>query len=173
MTTTVASPAHTATHSVALARSSHAPEVARRVTARWLAARGTPCRAASDAVLIVSELVTNVWRHTAGPCTLTLTAHGTVLDIAVADTSAEPPRVRTPACADERGGFGLSLVEELGAWVTVAPAPKGKTVHAALDVDRDPPRTRGDDTLSRTGGPELPDGPPAPNVGQEKHVDGM
>ncbi|MBN0042578.1 ATP-binding protein [Streptomyces actuosus] len=138
MTTTVAPPAHTTSHRVALARSRHAPEVARKITARWLADCHAPLGTAFDAMLIVSELVTNTLRHTSGPCTLMLTARGSELDIAVADTSAEAPRARTLTCADERGGFGLSLLDELGARVTVAPSPQGKTVHAALDLGREP-----------------------------------
>ncbi|MGY1499001.1 ATP-binding protein [Streptomyces sp. QTS52] len=137
MTITVDSPAHIASHRVVLARSRHAPEVARKITARWLAACEAPFGAASDAVLIVSELVTNTFRHTSGPCTLTLTVRGSELDIGVADTSAEVPRARAVTGVDERGGFGLTMLGELGARVSVAPTPEGKTVHAALDLGPD------------------------------------
>ncbi|MGW4756210.1 ATP-binding protein [Streptomyces chartreusis] len=134
MTTTATSPVHDTrtTHRVALARSGHAPAVARTITARWLSLCGVPPDTAPDAVLVVSELVTNSVRHTTGPCTLTLTVHETVVDIAVADTSAQLPTMRASSGADENGGRGLALLHRMGARVSVVLTPRGKTVHAAL-----------------------------------------
>ncbi|QFR02135.1 ATP-binding protein [Streptomyces phaeolivaceus] len=131
---------------VPLARSRHAPAVARGITARWLAVRGVPPGAAAEAVLAVSELVANTVRHTSGPCTLTLTltptAHGTTLGIAVADTSARPPLLCADSAADEHGGRGPALLRGMGVRVGVVPAPWGKTVHAALDLGDGAPRGR-------------------------------
>ncbi|MFF8358774.1 ATP-binding protein [Streptomyces chartreusis] len=136
MTTTTTSPVLDAgtTHQVALARSGHAPAVARAITARWLALYGVPPDAAPDAVLIVSELVTNSVRHTTGPCTLTLTMRETVVDIAVTDTSAQLPTMRANSGADENGGRGLALMHQMGARVRVVLTPRGKTVHAAVTL---------------------------------------
>ncbi|MFI8191507.1 ATP-binding protein [Streptomyces sp. NPDC085946] len=135
--TTTAPFEHRPSRSIALPRSRHAPAVARRVAFRWFAAgRGTADRA-SDAVLVVSELVTNTLRHTSGPCLLTLTDDGAVVDVAVTDTSAEPPHLEDPDRAGEHGGFGMAMLAELGARVTVEPVPHGKTVHAVLDLGPD------------------------------------
>ncbi|MFE1443390.1 ATP-binding protein [Streptomyces sp. NPDC058739] len=138
-------------HRVALARSRHAPAVARRVAGRWLAVHGVANGPASDALLIVSELVTNALRHTSGRCTLVLTAHGTVVDIAVADTSPRDPRMRAVTDADATGGRGLALVCATGARITVAHSAWGKTVHAVLDLGEGTRRSWGD-----PGGPDDP-----------------
>ncbi|MGW0422544.1 ATP-binding protein [Streptomyces sp. NPDC003015] len=125
-------------HRVALARSRHAPEVARRITARWLAARGVSPGSAPDVLLIVSELVTNTLRHTSGTCTLTLTAHATTVGITVTDTSTRLPRMRSdPAANEDSGrdsGRGLALLYGMGARLTVTPTLRGKTVEATYDL---------------------------------------
>ncbi|MFE1287427.1 ATP-binding protein [Streptomyces sp. NPDC058751] len=121
-------------HCVALARSRHAPAVARRITARWLAARGVSSGSAPDALLVVSELVTNTLRHSSGTCTLTLTAHATTVCITVADTSTQLPRMRAGSAANEDGGRGLALLHDMGARLTVTPTPWGKVVKATLDL---------------------------------------
>ncbi|MEU9865538.1 ATP-binding protein [Streptomyces sp. NPDC047971] len=153
MTTTAPPPAPTVPRQVvALPCSPHSPAVARRVTARWLEAADYARTA--DAVLIVSELVTNAVRHTDGPCELTLTAHHGTVDIAVTDHSEDLPDLpdlpdlsalpdlrRTPGGVAagagggrgaRQGGLGLEIVRRLGAAITVVPRLGGKTVHAAL-----------------------------------------
>ncbi|MEU0114664.1 ATP-binding protein [Streptomyces bobili] len=137
MSTITAPPAHCPPRCVALARSRHAPAVARKVTARWLATDDTASTIAADVVLVVSELVTNTLRHTRGPCLLTLTTDGSVVEVAVTDTSEEPPRLHGTGCPGERGGYGIAMIVELGARVTVEPIPHGKTVHAALALRPD------------------------------------
>ncbi|MER5402665.1 ATP-binding protein [Streptomyces sp. NPDC002599] len=123
---------------VALPYGLHTPQVARQITARWLAARGAPASRMCNVVLIVSELVTNAIRHTHEPCTLQLTLHGSRLDVAVADHGETLPEPSgTPG---EHGGFGLPLIEGLGGRITTVPALGGKTVHATL-------------TLTPSGGP--------------------
>ncbi|MGC4985995.1 ATP-binding protein [Streptomyces sp. DT193] len=117
---------------VALPYGLHTPQVARQITARWLAAHGAPASRMCNVVLIVSELVTNAIRHTHEPCTLKLTLHGSRLDIAVADHGETlPERSSTPG---ERGGFGLPLIEGLGGRIKTVPALGGKTVHATLTL---------------------------------------
>ncbi|MFJ9720737.1 ATP-binding protein [Streptomyces sp. NPDC101213] len=111
----------------------HAPRTARRYATRWLAAEAGGTRRAADAVLIVSELVANAVHHARGPCVLTLTMRGTLLDIGVADESEDLPERRS--VPGERGGFGLALVALLGDAVTVVPALGGKTVHVTLDTE--------------------------------------
>ncbi|WP_411070233.1 ATP-binding protein [Streptomyces sp. cmx-4-25] len=134
MITTMPSPG-TTRHSVALPYDPRTPATARRVAERWLAgSRAGPARTA-EAVLIVSELVTNVVRHARGPCVLTLTVRGALLDIAVADHSEELPRTSRDGPGDERGGFGFPLIRGLGGRIKVVPALGGKSLHVALDLD--------------------------------------
>ncbi|MFE5942013.1 ATP-binding protein [Streptomyces sp. NPDC056480] len=108
------------------------PAVARRIAVRWLEA--ADCARTADAVLVVSELVTNAVRHTRGPCVLTLARDGESLDIAVTDHSEEMPDVHRPPAGDQRGGFGLEIMRHLGESVRVVPRLGGKTVHVALRV---------------------------------------
>ncbi|MFE4309740.1 ATP-binding protein [Streptomyces sp. NPDC056891] len=107
------------------------PAVARRIAVRWLEA--AECARTADAVLVVSELVTNAVRHTRGPCLLTLTEDGGSLDIAVTDHSEEMPDIHPPAGVDQRG-FGLEIMRHLGDSIRVVPRIGGKTVHVALQV---------------------------------------
>jgi anti-sigma regulatory factor (Ser/Thr protein kinase) len=80
-----------------------------------------PVRAASDAALIVSELVTNSVLHAEVGVHKTLVLELTRLDdrlrISVSDPGSElEPRV-LPADPTRLGGFGLRLVEQLAlAW---------------------------------------------------------
>jgi anti-sigma regulatory factor (Ser/Thr protein kinase) len=108
--------------------------VARRITERWLRAADQPDRVA-DAVLIVSELITNAVRHTQGSCLLILTAQDGRLDIAVADHSEELPDLHARVGAGDHGGFGLEIVGRLGGQVRIVPALGGKTVHVLLGPD--------------------------------------
>ncbi|WP_328443506.1 ATP-binding protein [Streptomyces sp. NBC_00386] len=128
------SPSPVADHqlTVALPYGLRTPQVARQITARWLAAYVAPASRMCNVVLIVSELVTNAIRHTREPCTLKLTLHGSRLDVAVADHGETLPE--TSSTPGEHGGFGLPLIEGLGGRITTVPALGGKTVHATLTV---------------------------------------
>ncbi|MFG3349443.1 ATP-binding protein [Streptomyces sp. NPDC048018] len=135
MTTSTVPACAVTRHTIALPFDWRAPASARRVAARWLDdLQGRPGRTA-DAVLVVSELVTNAVRHTRGPCELTLTLHGTLLDIAVADQSEELPQTSWESPIDEPGGLGFPLIRALGGRVKVVPALGGKTVHVVFDLD--------------------------------------
>ncbi|MFE0652547.1 ATP-binding protein [Streptomyces sp. NPDC059534] len=136
ITTTVSAPAATR-HSLGLPYNWRTPATARRVAARWLAGNGGRPDRTEDAVLIVSELVTNAVRHTRGPCVLTLTIRETLLDIAVADQSEELPQTSWDAPLDERGGLGFRLIRGLGGRIKVVPALGGKTVHVVLGLEDD------------------------------------
>ncbi|MFD3538437.1 ATP-binding protein [Streptomyces sp. NPDC058662] len=90
-------------------------------------------RAADDAVLAVSELVTNALRHGGGTCTLTLTAHADGIEVAVQDPSPHAPRTRTPDLYGGSGGFGWSMVNQLAQATAVTHLTTGgKTVSALL-----------------------------------------
>lgn len=129
-----ASPPAPAQHIAVLPHDLHAPAAARRIAERWLKAN-EPTGQVDDAVLVVSELVTNAVRHTHDSCQLTLTVDEGHLDIAVADHSEDFPDLRVRTSGDERGGFGMDIVRQLGGQVTVVPALGGKTVHVLLQLE--------------------------------------
>ncbi|SFC40086.1 ATP-binding protein [Streptomyces aidingensis] len=93
-------------------------KVARDHVAGLLSHAGRPGPAAEVARLLVSEIVTNVYRHTAVQLvTVTTTIRPEAVMVAVHDTSprAVPMMRRVPA--EEEGGRGLRLVQELAsAW---------------------------------------------------------
>lgn len=85
-----------------------------------------------NALVVVSELVTNAVRHAPGPCTLDLADDGADLVIAVTDTSTAPPRPRTPNLA-VGGGFGWHLIARLADRVEVELLDHGgKTISVVL-----------------------------------------
>ncbi|MFJ8433841.1 ATP-binding protein [Kitasatospora sp. NPDC094019] len=86
----------------------------------------------ADALLVVTELATNVVQHTDGPGRLTLTAHRHGLDIDVSDTSRALPSP-APLTPEDLHGRGLALVAALTDSLTLTLDPgSGKTVHAHL-----------------------------------------
>ncbi|MGA5194536.1 ATP-binding protein [Streptomyces exfoliatus] len=86
----------------------------------------------NDAMLVVSELVTNAIRYADGECTLDLALEGDGIGIDVHDHNSEPPRPKKPDPGRE-GGFGWGIVTRLVDHVTVRREPDGKTVHAHVD----------------------------------------
>jgi anti-sigma regulatory factor (Ser/Thr protein kinase) len=84
-----------------------AARAARRAVEPHLEALGQDRR--PDARLLVSELVTNAFRHGMPPITLTTEVHASHLRIEVADAGGGRPRRRPEPGAD--GGWGLLLVE--------------------------------------------------------------
>ncbi|MCX5387193.1 ATP-binding protein [Streptomyces sp. NBC_00083] len=86
-----------------------------------------------NAVLIVSELVTNALRHAGRATSLDLAADPSTLRVSVRDPSPVPPRERTPDLRGYEGGFGWLLVRYLAKSVAVTPAADGgKNVCVAL-----------------------------------------
>src|SRR5690349_11270578 len=65
-----------------------------------------------DATLLVSELVSNVVRHVAGPPAMRveIALSGPSLRVAVVDSSAVPPALPAPAGGTARGGHGMGLI---------------------------------------------------------------
>jgi anti-sigma regulatory factor (Ser/Thr protein kinase) len=83
-----------------------------------------------DAVLlVVSELVTNAVRHTAGWWRLRLTVGQDTLLVQMDDSSPEPPVAREPDFAGG-GGFGWHMVQRLAGRVEVRQYPCGKSIRA-------------------------------------------
>jgi anti-sigma regulatory factor (Ser/Thr protein kinase) len=84
-----------------------AARLARRAVERHLGV--LPAGRRPDARLLVSELVTNAFRHGMPPITITTEVHDSHLRVEVADTGGGRPRRRPQPGAD--GGWGLLLVE--------------------------------------------------------------
>ena len=98
-------------------------------------------RVEENAVLVVSELVTNAVRHAKGTdvITLDLQAERTWLRIEVQDTDQNWPQPRIPAHSDE-SGFGFVLVDALACQWGVRETATGKAVWAELDTRPGPER---------------------------------
>jgi anti-sigma regulatory factor (Ser/Thr protein kinase) len=92
-----------------------------------------PAKTVGDAVLLVSELVTNALRHGHGDvvCHGCVNGDGDEICVAVADGSARPP-VLLPVDPQRVGGFGMLLLERIARQWGVASYPGGKVVWATL-----------------------------------------
>jgi anti-sigma regulatory factor (Ser/Thr protein kinase) len=103
--------------------------VARRFAAGRLAEWGVPRDDTLDALLIVSELVTNAIVHGAPPVRLRLWHTSGGLQIAVDDGSTAIPRLRRPR-SEQPHGRGLMIVARLATRCTIHLREHGKTVWA-------------------------------------------
>ena len=110
---------------------------ARAVLQQWK----TASAAADDALMVVSELVTNAVtstrkHHSAAPVRLWLLGDGTSVLILVWDATMPPPvPAPAPAPRDAEHGRGLTLVAGLAAqwdWYYPAGPPGGKVVWALM-----------------------------------------
>ncbi|WP_165987175.1 ATP-binding protein [Streptomyces sp. YIM 98790] len=106
-------------------------KVARDHVAGLLHHTGRPGPAADVARLLVSEIVTNVYRHTAVRLvTVTTTIRPEAVMVAVHDTSPAAMPAMRRVRPDEEGGRGLRLVQELAsAW--------GFALHGGTAADAD------------------------------------
>lgn len=114
-------------------RDASSAATARSWLARSLDRRPMPPAQLQDALLVLSELVTNAWRHGAGEVTVrhALGANGDV-HLYVSDAGATLPAVAR-AEEDHVGGWGLQIVESLAsAWGVEPDAAGGKTVWATV-----------------------------------------
>jgi anti-sigma regulatory factor (Ser/Thr protein kinase) len=84
-----------------------------------------------DAVLLVSELVTNSVLHGGPPVVVAVECDGDALQVRVRDGSSNLPERRHALDGDE-GGRGLELVANLSAAWGVDPVPDGKHVWFVL-----------------------------------------
>ncbi|MFI8826072.1 ATP-binding protein [Streptomyces sp. NPDC053431] len=100
-----------------------------RALREWFGAAGGPERApVADALLLVSEVVTNAGTHGGVPYELCLDGTDRALWVQVSDTSSEPPRPHGRHRAARASGHGLYLLQRLAArWGTI-PRGVGKTV---------------------------------------------
>ena len=88
-------------------------------------------RFVTDALIAVSELVTNAVQHAPGPLGLEVELGRDELRIGVSDTSTSAPRPRKPLF-DGTGGLGLHMLFELAGEVETRLHPGGKTVSVRL-----------------------------------------
>jgi anti-sigma regulatory factor (Ser/Thr protein kinase) len=104
---------------------------ARHALRRWLHARG--CTTTDDAVLVLSELVTNAMVHAGAGCTIEMQHDDDRLRLEVQDPSPTPP-VFAVGRSHDTGRRGLHVVDAVtGAWGW-EPTVDGKRVWADLDA---------------------------------------
>ena len=125
------SPPTTPALEVPFARTPRAAHDARAALRRFLAC-GDATRTA-DAELVLSELVTNVVRHTEDGGHVRLRYEDGTVRMDVVDRDACRPTMRT-AATGRPGGWGLHLVDALSTRWGVHAAPVGKAVWAEVDV---------------------------------------
>lgn len=92
----------------------------------------------SDAELAASELVTNAVQHAPGPCVLCLSDDGRRVEVAVSDSSVQPPIDRHAGFREGTGGAGLVMLQRLADAVEVRLRRDGKTVSVTLDREKHP-----------------------------------
>ncbi|MEV5705515.1 ATP-binding protein [Actinoallomurus sp. NPDC052274] len=86
-----------------------------------------------DAILVISELVTNALAHGSAPVTLAVTVRTEPEPTVILDVTDASPVLPVQDLPGEVGHFGLWIAEEL-ARVTIHPGPTGKTVRAEFVV---------------------------------------
>ncbi|MCQ6553434.1 ATP-binding protein [Streptomyces sp. C10-9-1] len=110
-------------------------DLTRRALRDWYALPGPEgALAAGDALLLVSEVATNAYRHGGGPRELELVRGSGRLWVRVSDTSTARPRPRDRHRADQVSGHGLYLLQRLAAEWGWTRRGDGKAVWFAVDL---------------------------------------
>lgn len=119
-----------------LCREPFSAALARRLAAEQLAEWGLD-GLIDTAQLLVSEVVTNAVRHTAGPILLSLTQYPTALRCDVEDSDPETPQHK-PGSEEAESGRGLVLLDALTmAWGSRR-TPDGKSIWFELPLSLSP-----------------------------------
>ena len=106
-----------------------------RTFLRRMHCRAHQTRVLDDALLLVSELVTNAVRHGAPPITMHVACdHNTGMTVRVSDTNPAPPTGGT-ADHEQESGRGVGLVDLLSDDWGVEAAEAGKAVWFRLATD--------------------------------------
>jgi len=124
-----------------------------RALRAWFGPAGAPeCRAVTDALLLVSEVVTNAATHGGAVSELRLDGTDRALWVQVRDTSPRRPRPHGPHRAGHPSGHGLYLLDRLATrWGSVPQASGGKTVWFEVEVLPDAGAAGGTGTAGRAG----------------------
>ncbi|MEU6623921.1 ATP-binding protein [Streptomyces litmocidini] len=108
---------------------------AQRALSEWFGAAGEPGQVAvEDALLLVSEVVTNAFIHGGVPYELRLDGIDGRLWVQVSDTNPVRPRPHGRHHADHPSGHGLYLLERLAAAWGCVPRARGKAVWFEVEV---------------------------------------
>lgn len=115
-----------------------------------------------DAVLLVSEIVSNAYVHAGSGVRLGVSYLGQVLHVEVADDSPMPPLLSDPG-TDATGGRGILLLDAMSARWGVQPHPPAKSSGSTSAPKpagwlclRRPASVRGEDLHPRTQGARAP-----------------
>jgi anti-sigma regulatory factor (Ser/Thr protein kinase) len=120
---------------VVLADSVDAARQAREATAKALSRWHCSPACVEDAMLIVSEMVTNAVRHGGGRVQLRLGRSAGFLRVEVGDASPAPPRL-LPLDPTAECGRGLRIVDRLASRWGSRPVQDGKVVWVDLRCPR-------------------------------------
>jgi anti-sigma regulatory factor (Ser/Thr protein kinase) len=104
---------------------------ARTWLSMFLREQGVPPELCGDAVLVMSELVTNALRHGLGDIVARASFTGGVLHLSVTDSGRELPQLQA-VDVGRVGGVGLHIVEKLSTLWGISAFPGGKTVWAMM-----------------------------------------
>jgi anti-sigma regulatory factor (Ser/Thr protein kinase) len=105
--------------------------VARRFASDVLLAWGRPKGAVDDAMLVVSELVTNSVQHARSACRVELWLDGGRVRGSVSDASVDMPMMR-PIDPSRVGGNGLRVIASVTDELDVRATDTGKTITFTL-----------------------------------------
>ena len=100
----------------------------------FLSRSAVAVKVCEDAILVISELVTNALLHGQGRPVVRAGITPGLLELSVTDTGPELPELlaRDP---ERIGGIGLAIVEQVSRAWGVASFPGGKTVWATLALE--------------------------------------
>lgn len=120
---------------------STSPRAARQAVSKLLSDVGISDGAHDDALLVVSELVTNAVNHAGSSVEFEAVFDGRNLRLRVSDDDPATPRA-TPPTPGQVGGWGMYLVGEMcSEWgCELRTTSDGKTVWATLPITLPPDR---------------------------------
>ncbi|MFD9795261.1 ATP-binding protein [Streptomyces sp. NPDC059070] len=114
-------------------------DLTRQALDEWYSPYGPGGRAAAeDALLLVSEVVTNAYTHGDAPYELRLDHRGATVWVQVSDHSPRRPRPHGRHRAARSSGHGLYLLQRLSASWGWVPRGRGKTVWFEIEVAASP-----------------------------------